>query len=335
MLLHRTPVATADEDSGVPRRPARDCDHRRCRAPQRTQGRRQGHRQGEAGGLRCRRRSTRLPRSAGATRRGQAQRHRDGHRRRRVRRSNRGDGRQQGTLRGRHQGAHAGGSDPRCRRVPRAVGRWRVEARNGEGHGAASDHPGARESDARDHAGHREGGAAGRGDRHRTLGFPEPGEQRTVFPVHLPRGTRRRRHHHHRRDEARSGSRDCRSGDGGAIRDRRQCLQPGRSAFRARVPDPETVRSAPHRADCTGGGPGGHGQRRRDPAHQGLRGLSRTVDELRVPLRTHHAAGVRGGETQPEARRVRRGRRRACAARRAGNRRRRPRQADSRRAPPK
>ena len=53
--------------------------------------------------------------------------------------------------------------------------------------------PGARQSGARDHARPREGGAAGRDHRHRPLGLPEPGQQRAVLPVHLPRRARRRR----------------------------------------------------------------------------------------------------------------------------------------------
>ena len=44
--------------------------------------------------------------------------------------------------------------------------------------------------------------------------LPEPGEQRPVLPVHLPRRARRRRHHHHRGDEARRGARHRRAGAG-------------------------------------------------------------------------------------------------------------------------
>ena len=62
LLLHRAQAARADEDPGVPRRPARHRDRRRRGDPQRPQGRRQGHRQGEAGLLGRRRRGDRLPR---------------------------------------------------------------------------------------------------------------------------------------------------------------------------------------------------------------------------------------------------------------------------------
>ena len=44
VLLHRAQAARADEDPGLPRRPARHGDRRRRGDPQRAQGRRQGHR---------------------------------------------------------------------------------------------------------------------------------------------------------------------------------------------------------------------------------------------------------------------------------------------------
>ena len=53
VLLHRAQAARADEDPGVPRRPARHRDHRRRGGAQRAQGRRQGHRQGQAGRARA------------------------------------------------------------------------------------------------------------------------------------------------------------------------------------------------------------------------------------------------------------------------------------------
>ena len=46
-------------------------------------------------------------------------------------------------------------------------------------------------------------GAARRDHRHRPQRLPEPGQQRPVLPVHLPRCPRRGRHHHQRGDEAR------------------------------------------------------------------------------------------------------------------------------------
>ena len=62
----------------------------------------------------------------------------------------------------------------------------------GDDGGQAADH-GARQSRARDHARRRQGGAARRDHRHRPLGLSEPGQQRPVLPVHLPRRARRRR----------------------------------------------------------------------------------------------------------------------------------------------
>jgi malate dehydrogenase (oxaloacetate-decarboxylating)(NADP+) len=74
--------------------------------------------------------------------------------------------------------------------------------------------------DAGDPAGRGEGRAARRDHRDRPLGLSEPGQQRPVLPVHLPRRARRRRDDDHRRDEARGRARDRRAGDGRAVRDR-------------------------------------------------------------------------------------------------------------------
>ena len=57
----------------------------------------------------------------------------------------------------------------------------------------AADHPGAGQSGAGDHAGRGQGGAARRDHRHRPLGLSQPGQQRPVLPVHLPRRARCRR----------------------------------------------------------------------------------------------------------------------------------------------
>ena len=112
---------------------------------------------------------------------------------------------------------------------------------------AAAD-PGARESRARDHAGPRQGGAAGRGHRHRPLGFPEPGQQRAVLSVHLPRRARRRRDDDQRGDEARHGARDSPISRWPSSRtSSRRPTASKTSALRSRIPDPEAVRSAAHR----------------------------------------------------------------------------------------
>ena len=80
------------------------------------------------------------------------------------------------------------------------------------------------------------------------LGLSEPGEQRPVLPVHLPRRARRRRHDDQRGDEARVRARDRRPRDGRAVGHRRARLRHREPALRPRVPDPEAVRPAPHRA---------------------------------------------------------------------------------------
>ena len=52
--------------------------------------------------------------------------------------------------------------------------------------------------DPGDHAGRGARGAAGCDDLHRALGLPEPGQQRAVLSLHLPRRARRRRDRHQR-----------------------------------------------------------------------------------------------------------------------------------------
>ena len=94
-----------------------------------------------------------------------------------------------------------------------------------------------------------EGGAPRLRHRHRALGLSEPGQQRAVLPVHLPRRARRRRDHHQHRDGARRGARHRRARAG---RD----LRAGGARLRHRVPIsfgpeyiiPQAVRPAPDRA---------------------------------------------------------------------------------------
>ena len=66
VLLHREEAARADEDSGLPRRPARHRDRRRRGDPERTAPDRQGPDPGQDRHLGRRRRRARLPRPAGA-----------------------------------------------------------------------------------------------------------------------------------------------------------------------------------------------------------------------------------------------------------------------------
>ena len=65
LLLRRAQAARADEDSGVPRRPARHGDRRRRVHAERAQGGGQGHRQRQAGVLGRGCRGDRLPRPDG------------------------------------------------------------------------------------------------------------------------------------------------------------------------------------------------------------------------------------------------------------------------------
>ena len=62
-----------------------------------------------------------------------------------------------------------------------------------------------------DHAGTRHRDQAGRDDLHRAVGLSEPGEQRLVLSLYLPRCAGRGRLHHQRGDEARGGQRHRRA----------------------------------------------------------------------------------------------------------------------------
>ncbi len=226
-------------------------------------------------------------------------------------------------LRAEDVGAHARRHPARRRRLPRAVRRARAEARVARDDGAEAAHPRARQSRARDHAGRREGGAARRGHRHRALGLSEPGQQRPVLPVHLPRRARRRRHDDQRGDEARMRARDRRPRDGRAIGHRRARVQQRREpSLRSRLPDSQAVRSAPHREDRAGGGQGGDGLGCRDAPDRRFRRVPPEAHAVRVSLRPADEADLHGGEGGAQAHRVRGRRGRARAARGAGRRRR-------------
>ena len=117
--------------------------------------------------------------------------------------------------------------------------------------------------------------ATGRSD------YPEPGQQRAVLPVHLPRRARRRRDADQRGDEARLRARDRRAG---AWPSRRTSsprpTAASAPAFGARVPDPAAVRPAPARGDRAGRGQGGDGVRRRDAADRRLRRLREKLSQF-------------------------------------------------------
>ena len=162
----------------------------------------------EGRGVRRGRGGDRLPRPDAGTRRAPRERVRVRLPRRAARPAQRHARCVEAALRAGHAGAHAGGRHARRRRVPRLLGRRRAHAGHGEDDGVAADHPGARQSGAGDPARAGPRGAAGLPHRHRPLGLSEPGQQRAVFPVHLPRRARLRRDEDLRSDEGRVRARD-------------------------------------------------------------------------------------------------------------------------------
>ena len=160
-----------------------------------------------------------------------------------------------------------------CRRVPRPLGRRRSETRAARPDGAAPADHGARQSLSGDHAGRGRGRAARRDDLHRPLGLSEPGQQRPVLSLHLPRRARCRRDHDQRGDEGRRREGHRRSCARSALRGGGARLWRRGASLRREVPDPEPVRSAPDPAHRAGGGEGRDGFRRRHEAARGSRGL--------------------------------------------------------------
>ena len=66
---------------------------------------------------------------------------------------------------------------------------------------------------------------------------------------------------------------------------------------RPRLPDPQAVRSAPHRADRAGGGAGGDGVGRRDAARSPTSTrTAQRLTQLRLPLRPADEADLHGGQ---------------------------------------
>ena len=139
--------------------------------------------------------------------------------------------------------------------------------------GQAAGH-GARQSDAGNHAGRGAQGAPRRDDLHRPLRLPQPGQQRPVLSLHLPRRARCRRHHDQRGDEAGRGRRHRAAGARSAVGCGGAGLRQRRGAgVRPGLADPEPVRSAADPAHRAGGREGGDGVRRRDAADHEFRRL--------------------------------------------------------------
>ncbi|SAL61932.1 hypothetical protein AWB73_06862 [Caballeronia turbans] len=308
----------AHEDSSLSRRPARHRDRRRGGDHQWSEGGRQGHRRSEARGLGRWRGGAGLPEPARRSRHEAREHLRDGSGRRGLQGPHRTDGSGQGTVRPRNQRAHARRSDRRRGRVPRSLGRRRAQAGHGQADGREAADSRARQPDAGNPAGTRARSAPGRGAGDGPHGLSEPGQQRSVLPVHLPRGARRRRDRDHEGNGDRGCERDCGTGASGAERYRRDGLWHSGSVVRPRISDSEALRSASHRKDRAGRGEGRDGLRRGDASDRGhgrLRAASAAVrlsqrhdDEARVPARAQRRAGEK-------AHRVRGRRGRARAAR--------------------
>ena len=257
-----------------------------------------------------------------AVRHGAAARERDAdrHQGRDLRRARAGHAAQHGPLRQPDRRAHAGGRAARRRHLPRPVRPARAEGGVAAAAGGQAADPGAGQPGAGDPAG---GGArrpAGRDRRHRAQRLPEPGQQRAVLPVHLPRRAGRGRHQHQRGDEGRLRRGDRRAGAGGGERGGGRGLWRRGPRVRPRLHHPQAVRPAADPADRPRGGAGRDAHRRRHPADRGLRRLPPRAGGVRLPLRPADAPGVRGGAQIPPPHRLCRGRGRAGAARGADHR---------------
>ena len=123
------------------------------------------------------------------------------------------------------------------------------------------DPHGARQPQSGNQTRARTRGAARLHHRHRPLGLSQPGQQRAVLPLHLPRRARCRRDDDQRRDEARVRARARRSRRGRGLGHRRQRLWRSVAVVWTRVPDPQAVRSPSDRRGGAGGRQGGDGKR--------------------------------------------------------------------------
>ena len=305
-------------DPGVPRRPARHGDHRRRGGAERPGAGRQGHRQGEAGRLGRGRGGAVLPGPAREARTAQGKHLGHRHQGRGLEGPQRADGSVEGALRPRHPGAQPGRGDRARRHLPRPVGRRRAQEGDGRQDGGQAADPGARQPRSGDHAGGRRRRARRRHRRHRPQRLSQPGEQRPLLPLHLPRRARCRGEDGQRRDEDRLRARARVAGAQGAVRGRGARLRRAGGRRLRRPPDhPQAVRSAADRRAGAGRRAGRHGLGRGDAADHRLRGLPPAAQPVRLQVRPGHAAGVRAGAGQPQAGDLQRRRGRSRAARRA------------------
>ena len=275
--------------------------------PERAQARRQGYHQGEGRRLGRWGGGARLPRPAGHARSEAREHLRLRHQGRRLQGPQGGDGPGEVALRPGDQGTCAGGDHARRRHIPGPVGWRRAETRDDQGHGTRPTDPGAGQPRARDPAGTRARSATRCDPVHGPIRLPQPSQQCAVLPLYFPRCARCRCHHHQRSDEGRGRACHRRSGAGGGLRHRRQRLRRTVVGLRSRLPDPETVRSASHRARGAGGCQSRDGERGRYPSAFQPRCVPRSDGTLRLPLRQQHEAGVRGRQGSAQAHHLRRG----------------------------
>ena len=240
------------------------------------------------------------------------------HRRRGLRGPPDPDGPVEGEVRPPHRAAHAGRGDRGGRHLPGPLRRRRAQARHGRQDGAQAADPGPGQPDAGDPARARQGGPPRRDHRHRPERLPEPGQQRPVLPVHLPRCPRRRCDHDQRGDEARLRRRAGAARPRAATRDRDRRLRRRRAALRAGLSDPQAVRHAADRRAAAGRGQGRHGHRRRHATAGGSGRLSPAPVATGDPLRPDDEADLRGRWRHPAAAGLHRRRGGARPARGAG-----------------
>ena len=147
----------------------------------------------------------------------------------------------------------------RRRHLPRPVGRRRAQEGDGRQDGGQAADPGARQSRSGDHAGGRRRRARRCHRRHRPQRLSQPGEQRPLLPLHLPRRARCRRQDGQRRDEDRLRARARLAGAQGAVRGRGARLRrAGRRRLRRQPDHSQAVRPAADRR-------AGPGRRARPP----------------------------------------------------------------------
>ena len=315
MFRDRGGTTRTHEDPRVPRRPARHRHHRCRRGAQRSAAAGQGTRGCQVGHVRRRRRGAGLRRSAGLDGAAAGERHPHGYRGRGPRRPG-GHAAEHGALRQDHQRHHPARRAAGRRHLPGPVRAPRAEAGMAAAAGRQADDPGPGQPRPRDRSRVGPGRPSGCDHRHRAQRLSEPGQQRPVLSLHLPRRARRRRHHHQRSHENRRGRSDRPPGSDRGQRGRRRGLWRHRAGVRSRLHHPPPVRPPPDPGSRPRGGSCCHGQRGGASADPRFRGVPAGTGALRVPLRLPDAAGVRIRRPRPETHRLRRGRGRTRPARR-------------------